>query len=110
MNDNIDPLNLTPELRIVVCTLLAIQHCGNKPANVASLMDGLYDPCDLSYDTICDTTREFASILYRMHELGWITKIDGHGCVILTDTGDEAATDLRNYYEMMGVIDFATLP
>jgi Cdc6-like AAA superfamily ATPase len=109
MND-INPDNLTPELRIVVCTLLAIQHCGNRPAHVVALMEGLYDPCDLDYENICDTSREFASILSRMHSLGWITKIDGNGCVILTDTGDEAATDLKNYYEAAGILDFSLLP
>ena len=108
--DNIDPLNLTPELRIVVCTLLAIQHCGNRPAHVYSLMEGLYDPCDLNYDNICDTTREFSRILARMHACGWITAVDSKGFILLTDVGDEAATDLKNYYSSMGVIDFATLP
>lgn len=105
----IDPNNLTPELRTVVCTLLAMQHCGNKPAHVVSLMDGLYDTRDPDHD-FADTTREFSRILSRMHACGWITKMDSKGFILLTDTGDEAATDLRNYYEAAGILDFSLLP
>jgi len=106
----IGPNNLTPELRTVVCTLLAMQHCGNKPAHVYSLMQGLYDPRDLNHDNICDTTHKFSRILSRMHACGWITKVDSKGFILLTDTGDEAATDLRNYYEAAGILDFSLLP
>lgn len=109
--DKIDLNNLSPELQTMVCTLLAIHHCGNRPADVGNLMYGLYGPtASLTRAEQDSCAQEFAVVLSRLVHLGWITNMDANGCVILTDLGEEKATVLREYYAAAGIIDFSTIP
>jgi hypothetical protein len=48
-------------------------------------------------------------VVNRLYTLGWITRPDAEGRIMLTDTGDENATILRQYYEAAGVIDFSRI-
>ena len=110
-SDNIDLLNLHPQLQAVVVTLLTVQHCGNRPASIGQIMEGIYGDCrDMTTDQRIVACKEFARILARMHGLGWITRVDANGCIILTDIGDEKATVLKRFYEATGRINFSTLP
>ena len=110
-SDNIDLLNLHPQLQAMVCTLLTIQHCGNRPASVGRMMDGIYGDCrDMTTDQRIAVCKEYARILARMYGLGWITRVDADGCIFLTDLGDEKASVLKRFYEATGRIDFSTIP
>ena len=109
--DNIDLLNLHPQLQAMVCTLLTIQHCGNRPASVGHLMDGIYGDCrDMTAQRAIVVCEEYARILSRMYTLGWITRVDANGCIILTDIGDEKASVLKRFYQATGRIDFDSIP
>jgi hypothetical protein len=109
--ENIDLLNLHPQLQAVVATLLAIQHCGNRPASVGHLMDGIYgESRNMTPEQAIVTCKEYARILARMYGLGWITRVDANGCIFLTDIGDEKATVLKRFYEAAGRINFSAIP
>ena len=108
--NNIDLNNLPRELEIMVAVMLTVQHCGNRPADLGDLMNGLYGRVsDHTEESQMDCTNEFARILARLFTLGWITR-PMNGTIILTDIGDEKATVLRKYYQATGQIDFSTLP
>jgi hypothetical protein len=103
---NLLPENLPRDLVQAMAVCITIQAFGNDPIHVQSIFDGLYG---VGPNIGMNTVGEFTALMERMHSRGLITMPSKTGTVILTDTGDEAATTFRNLWEGAGVLDLSDL-